>query len=548
MTRSVARAGLASAALVTSLGTLLGRVLGLVRDMATAALFGLSQGPVLDALIVALRVPNLFRALLGEGALASAYLPVFTAEKERSSANAWALATVVFARLTWALAGIVVVGELCYALVWWFSPPEGDNRVLALLGAIMLPYALPVCLAVQLSATLNALGRFALPAIVPVLFNVCWLAAVWLIAPRWPDSPVAQAAAVAAAVVVSGMLQVVVQVPALRRQGFRLDHRPAAVAEPLSEIARRFFPLVLGAAAVQINTFLDSMIAWGLSDGGNPHARIAWLGGIRPPLSQGAAAAIYFGERMYWLPVGLLGLAVATAIFPRFSRHAADQRPDRLASDLTAAARFVLFLAAPAAVALVLFAVPLTRLLFERGAFSTDDAVRAARVVTAYGFGVPAFCALPIILRGFYAVGRTQTPSVLAAGMVLLNLLLNLTLVWPLAEAGLAVSTSICATLQAIVLLVVFSRTISRIDGRSIAAAVFRTAAAVGVMILVGWGAMHALDRSNDQHGLMVRAMTLLAPLSLSTAAYFATVLCLGDRPWRMPPEAGSSDHPKAQC
>ncbi len=545
MTRSAARAGIASAALVTSLGTLLGRVLGLVRDMATAALFGLSQGPVLDALIVALRVPNLFRALLGEGALASSYLPVFTAERERSSANAWALATVVFVRLSWALAAIVVIGELCYALVWWFSPPEGDNRVLALLGAIMLPYALPVCLAVQLSATLNALGRFALPAFVPVLFNVCWLAAVWFIAPRWPDSPTTQAAAVAAAVVISGVLQVIAQVPALRRQGFRFDHRPAAVAEPLSEIARRFVPLVLGAAAVQINTFLDSMIAWGLSDGGDPDARIAWLGGIRPPLNQGAAAAIYFGERMYWLPLGLLGLAVATAVFPRFSRHAAERRPDRLASDLTAAARFVLFLAAPAAVALVLFAVPLTRLLFERGAFSGADAVRAARVVMAYGFGVPAFCALPIILRGFYAVGRTQTPSTLAVAMVLLNLFLNLALVWPLAEAGLAASTSVCATLQAVILLVVFSRTISRIDGRSVVAAVFRTAAAVVVMAAVGSAAMRALDGWNDQRGLVVRAMLLLVPLSLATVAYFAAVLCLGGRPWRMPPELGSSERPE---
>lgn len=548
MTRSAARAGIASAALVTSLGTLLGRVLGLVRDMATAALFGMSQGPVLDALIVALRVPNLFRALLGEGAMASAYLPVFTAEKERSPAAAWTLATVVFARLSWALAGVVVVGELGYALVWWFSPPGGDNRVLALLGAIMLPYALPVCLAVQLSATLNALGRFALPAIVPVLFNLCWLAAIWLIAPRWPDSPTTQAAAVAVAVVISGVLQVVAQAPALRRQGFRFDYRPAAVAEPLSDLSRRFLPLLLGAAAVQVNTFLDSMIAWGLSDGGNPESRIAWLGGIRPPLNQGAAAAIYFGERMYWLPLGLLGLAVATAIFPRFSRHAAERRPDRLASDLTAAIRLVLVLAAPAAVALVLFAAPLTRLLFERGAFSTADSVRAARVVMAYGFGVPAFCALPIILRGYYAMGRTQTPSILAAIMVLLNLLLNLALVWPLAEAGLAASTSVCATLQAVLLLVVFSRTVSRIDGRRLVAAMCRTAAAVGLMTVVGAATMRGLAGWNEQQGLPARAIALFVPLSVATGAYLAAILCLGGRFWRMPPEADSPGGDQPRC
>ncbi len=545
MKRPATRAGIASAALLTSMGALLGRVLGLVRDMATAALFGLSQGPVLDALIIALRVPNLFRALLGEGALASSYLPVFTAEKERSPATAWALATVVFARMSWALAAVVVFGELCYALVWWLSPPGSDNRVLALLGAILLPYAMPVCLAVQLSATLNALGRFALPAIVPILFNICWLAAVWLIAPRWPDSPATQAAAIATAVVISGALQVVVQLPALRRLGFRFDHRPAVVAEPLGELARRFLPLLLGAAAVQINTFLDSMIAWGLSDGGDPEHRIAWLGGVRPPLSQGAAAAIYFGERMYWLPLGLLGLAVATAIFPRFSRHAAERRTDRLAADLTAATRIVLFLAAPAAAALVLFAVPLTRLLFERGAFSTADAVRAARVVTAYGLGVPAFCALPIILRGFYAAGQTRTPSMLAAAMVLLNLLLNVVLVWPMAEAGLAVSTSVCATLQAIILLAVFSRTIGRLDRRALAAAALRTAAAAGVMAVVGAATLRALDGWSDQQGLMVRAIALLVPLSAAVIAYLVAVLCLGGRPWTMPPEPDSWDSPK---
>ena len=427
---------------ITSFGTLASRGLGLLRDMATAALLGMSNGPVADAFWFAFRIPNLFRQLFGEGAMTASYLPVLTIQLENDRHVARQLASVVVTLLALLLAALVAIGELLFGLVWLiWGDVEGVGLLMGL-SAVMLPYLLLICVAAQLTTMLYAARHFTVPALTPTMLNIVWLVAAWAVAPRFTGNQVAQAYVLAVAVLVAGVAQVLVQLPTLRRLGFHFDYHWSAARQGVIQITRSMAPTMLGLAVTQINTFVDSLIAWGLAAAPDGPQSIAWLGGkVHYPMRQGAVAAIYFGDRLCEFPLGVVGLAVGVAIFPLLARHAGRGDFRQLSADMTVGLRLVFCLAVPAGVGLFLLAQPITRLFFQRGAFQPEDTVRAARMVAWYATGVWAYCESAIVVRGFYAVGDYRTPARLAAWMVCLNLALNLTLIWPLAEAGLAVST-----------------------------------------------------------------------------------------------------------
>jgi len=571
---------LIAGAQITGLGTMASRVLGMVRDMATAALLGLAGKGVMDAFVIAYRIPNLFRRLFGEGALTASYLPVLSAQLEKDRKSAWQLASVTFTWLTVVLAGLVVLGELLFGLAWLVWGEEPGVGLLLGLAAVMLPYLLLICLAAQVTATLHALSHFTVPALAPVVLNVCWLAAAW-VAASYFDQQTQQAYVLAVGVLVAGLLQLGVQLPVLRRMGFRFDYNWPASREGLGRVGRALAPMLVGLAVTQINTFLDSLVAWGLaapqisdlgfgnSDLGsqgppvqgphpgvpepqslapkpeipNPKSQILtpkseirnladpgpppipWLGGlVRYPLEQGAAAAIYYGERLYQFPLGVLGMAVATAIFPLLSRHAARGDRAKLGADLTLGLRLVLCLGVPASAGLVILAHPLAKLLFEHGQFTPADTLRAARMIACYGAGVGAFCALPVIIRGFYAVGDCGTPAKIAAWVVGLNLGLNLTLIWtPLQEAGLAVATSVSAGVQVAALMLIFSRHQAPLGWTALAATALRTLLCTLLMAVAGCTALHLLGRCTPAEGLSGELARVLLPLLLSMAVYVAS-------------------------
>lgn len=510
---------------VTSFGTLASRILGMVRDMATAALLGLSGDGVMDAFVVAFRIPNLARRLFGEGALAASYLPVLSAKLETDRQAAWQLASVTLVWLAVILAGVVLVAEAICAGVWLLYGDAPGMRPLVGLSAVMMPYLFFICLAAQVSGTLHALAHFSTPALAPTLLNICWLAAIWFVAPRLTDDKHVQAYVLAVSVLVAGVLQLVSQLPVLGRLGFRFDYNWTASREAVWQIVRSMGPMVVGLAVTQLNSFIDSVLAWGLSAPAGGADRIAWLGsGVSYPLQQGAAAAIYYGERLYQFPLGLLGMAVATVIFPALSRHAARGEFDRLGEDLTLGVRLVLFLAVPAGAGLMLVSEPLARLLFQHGEFTAADAARVARMIACYGLGVWAFCAAPVIVRGYYALGDQTTPLKTGAIAMLVNLILNLALVWPLAEAGLALSTSMAAMLQVGMLLVQFSRHGSSRQGGYLGwAAIGRTAAvtlaATACMLVAGYAAMAAIP---GDLGLGQTFARVAAPIVAGSATFLA--------------------------
>ncbi len=339
-------------------------------------------------------------------------MPIFAVEFEASPRRAWQLTTELFTWLAIGLSTLVLLGEAICAVLWWRDSYGAETSQLVGLTAAILPYLVWICLAAQASAALQGLLHFRLPALAPSLLNVCWLAAAWGVAPYFAPDKMAQAYVIAVAILVSGVLQFVVQLAALRRAGFRFDFDWQSGRRAVRQVIVGMLPITLGLAVTQLNTLLDSLIAWSLSTDAGGSRTIGWLGGaVAYPMQSGAAAAIYYGERFYQLPVGILGTAIATVIYPLLSRHAARGDHHRIGADLTLGLRLVWFTALPAGVGIMLVAEPLARVLFEHGEFTAADAARSARMIACYASGVWAYCAIPVLVRGFYAVGDRTTPA-----------------------------------------------------------------------------------------------------------------------------------------
>ena len=485
-----------------------------------------------DALLIAFRVPNLFRQLFGEGALTAGYLPVLSGLLEKDRRTAWQLASTMMVWLAVLLTGLVLVGEAIVAGIWLLGSHAPGTGLLLGLSATLLPYMLVICLAAQVTATLQALGQFTVPALTPTVLNVCWLTGVWAIAPFWAPNHQAQAYVVAVSILVAGVLQLGVQLPALYRLGFRFQYHWAASRTAMAQIGRTLTPMLFSLAVTQINTFTDSLIAWGLAAAPDGPQQIPWLGGaVRYPLHQGAAAAISYGERMYQFPLGIVGMAVAASIFPLLSRHAAHGRRDSLGADLTLGLRLVLCLSVPAGVGLIVLAHPVAQ-IFQNGAFTMHDTTRVADMIAAYALGVWAYCASPVMVRGFYALGDCATPVRVAAVVVALNLALNLTLIWtPLREAGLGVSTAISAAVEVLVLAAIFARYRAPLQGRALAATAVRTLLAT---LLMAFSAAAALHWIPPAPGLVNEVLRLAVPMTLGAVVYCGVYWLSGGKELRM--------------
>jgi putative peptidoglycan lipid II flippase len=503
----------------TSLGTLASRVLGVVRESAAAGLLGLSKDGIMDAYVVAFRIPNLFRRLFGEGAMTASYLPVFTADLERDRRSAWRLASAAAVLLAAVLVLLTLAAEGICGLLWLIYGDSAGMRLSLGLTATMLPYTVFICLAALAAATLQSLNEFRLPALVPSVLNICWLVGAWFIAPRITADRQGQAYIMAGCVLVGGVLQLLVQLPALRRLGFRFDFDYRESRRSLGRILRAMAPTTLGLAVTQINTLSDSLIARGFAAAPGGPTTIGWLGGVAYPLKQGAAAAVWYGERVYQFPLGLLGIAVATVIFPLLSRHAAQGQLGRVGSDLTLGLRLVIFGGVPAAAGLLLLAEPFARLLFERQNFTPADTSRAAAMIAAFAVGVWAYCAVPVLVRAFYAVGDRRTPVGIGVLAVAVNFALNLTLIWRLAEVGLAVSTAVAATLQVALLTTAFSRLHCRLDWPRLRATASRTIVSTAAMSLAVMAALDVVPKSGHAGNAIAR---VALPLAAGIAAYFA--------------------------
>jgi putative peptidoglycan lipid II flippase len=456
-----------------SLLTLVSRVTGLLRDGALSRIFGV--GGVTDAFFFAFMIPNLFRRLFGEGAVSAAFLRAYARLDKSDPPAARRLATLTVAIMIVGLGGITVVGELL--LLGGLRFGDSEQHLVVRLTMIMLPYMPMVCLVAILGSMLQVHGRFAPSAAVPIVMNVCMIAAVvGLVELCGDENKGGHITVVSASLLVAGVLQLAWMAWALRDRRW-LVRDAAAAREPMKDVLRQAGPMILGLGVLQLNVFLDGLIA------SYPTTVGPTVFGVEYPLTGGAMAAVSYAQRLYQFPLGVFGIAIATAIFPALARQSDDL--DAFRDILRRGLRLVVFIGLPASAGLMLIGPLLVSVIYEGGIFGAGDSQRVAFVLYGYASGVWAYSMIHVLTRAFYARGDSATPVKVAVWMVLLNLALNCTLIWtPLREAGLAWSTAICATIQACVLLGLVRRHARGVLDAGVLAGAARTTVITALMVL----------------------------------------------------------------
>ncbi|MFG0326287.1 MAG: murein biosynthesis integral membrane protein MurJ [Phycisphaerales bacterium JB037] len=425
--------------------TLLSRVLGLARDLTTVRVFG--DTALGSAFTAAFAIPNLFRRLFGEGALAAAFLPEYASLDRDDPRRRDAFATLAIVGLAIVTGAITILAEVALLAVLLLAPTDADRALSLRLIMVMLPFMPMVCIAAILGAMLQVHGRFGPSAAAPVLLNILMIAAASLHFFGPGLDPVSSAYAIGIAAVIAGIGQVAWCLRALRGLS-RWTWAPGEVRDASRRLLRRFLPVVIGLGTIQLNALLDTIIAmW-------PNWFGPTIAGVDYPLDERSNAILGYTQRLYQFPLGVFGIAVATAAFPLLSRHASE--PARFVRTLRDSLRLSLFIAIPAMVGLILVRDDLVGVVFgggspdRMGGFSDDGLARASSVLLGYSLGIVAYSVNHVLTRAFYARGDTRTPMKLALGAVALNLSLNLVLIWPMREAGLAWSTAISAAAQCV--------------------------------------------------------------------------------------------------
>ncbi len=466
-------------AVLISMLTLVSRVTGLVRESLLGAVFGLSN--VSGAFMIGFIVPNLFRRLFGEGALAAAFIPIYSELRRNDPAAARRLASSLVALLLIVLGGLTCAGELLLWAMLNARQWSADSHLAIGLTMTMLPYMPLICLVALLGGILQVHGRFGPPAAAPIVLNLIMIGGIALSAATLTNqadaaetfNPRSRIFIVAVSVLAAGIVQLAWQAAAM----FRCQSLTGALTgsgPALKRVMLAMGPMIIGLAVFQINTLLDVLIAFGLSPKhGGAQALTMFGRTIAYPIEyEGATAALVFAQRLYQFPLGIFGVAIATAIFPALSHAAADaQDRSPFRTTFQQGLRLTVFIGLPASVGLVIVALPLCRLVYQYRQVSTEDAGRIAIVLTGYAAGVWAYSMTHVLTRAYYAVKDTITPLKISVAMVGLNLVLNLSLVWVIGVAALAWSTAGCAALQ-VVLLIIGSR---RFVNRPIDAAVRRS-------------------------------------------------------------------------
>jgi len=448
--------------------TLASRVLGFARDMIVALAFG--AGPVTDAFFVAFRIPNMLRRLLGEGALSTAVVPVFADyAATRSPAEFARMLRAVLGAALLALGATTVIG---IAAAPWivrivapgFAADPSQAGLAALLTRVMFPYLLLVGLAALAMGALNTHGRFFAAALGPAVLNVGMIAAVLALASRL-EPPIL---ALAAGVLLGGLGQLLVQVPDLRRLGLLVPPSGELGHPALARVARLLLPAVFGLAAVQVTVFVNTLLA--------------------SLLPAGSISFLYYADRVMEFPLGVFGIALASAALPAMSRQAAAGDLRAVAGTLGFAVRMAVAITLPATVGLVILRTPITRVLFERGEFGPADTAATAAALGWYAAGLVGFALARIVAQAFYAIGAPGTAVKLGLLSVAANVVAALALMAPLAHGGLALASSIGAYVNVALLLMVARRRFGALGGRALAASAARTAAACAP--LAGWCAL----------------------------------------------------------
>lgn len=489
--------------------TLISRILGFVRDVLIARIFG--AGVETDAFFVAFRIPNLLRRLFAEGAFSQAFVPILGEYKSRRSpAETQELVSHVATILFIALFGITLVGIIAAPLVIYISAPgfSATPEKFALtveLLRITFPYILFISLVALAGGILNTYGRFSVPAVTPALLNLSFISCTLWLAPLL-DPPVL---ALAWAVFIGGLLQLAFQVPFLMR--LRLMPRPRLKSPDSGawRVIRQMGPAVFGVSISQLSLLINTIFASFLVTGS-----VSWL---------------YYADRLMEFPAGLLGVALGTILLPSLSRHYADNSTEEYSRLLDWGLRLTMLLTLPAALALALLATPLITTLFHHGEFSVNDVWMTRNALIAYSAGLLGLILVKVLAPGFYARQNIKTPVKIAVITLVATQLMNLAFIVPLQHAGLALAIGLGACMNAGMLYYKLRK--HRIYQPQPGWLIFIAKISVALVVMGGilWFATGS-DASWLEGGTYARGARLAGVVAAGAAGYFSALWLVGFR------------------
>jgi len=490
----------AKAAGVVGISTMVSRIFGYIRDMVVAALFG--AGWIYDAFLIAFRIPNLLRRLIGEGSLTVSFVPVFTEYlRNKSKEEALELANVAFTLLSIILVCVSILGVLLSPLIVALQAPgfikTPDQFALAVfLTRLMFPYIFFMSLVALCMGILNSFRHFAAPALSPVILNISMIAAA-LLGRNYFAQPIT---ALAIGVMIGGVLQLAMQWPFLSKFQIKFKfnfnwHHPG-----IKQITVLLFPAILGAAVSTINVFVGNVLA--------------------SFLPKGSVSYLYYADRIMELPLGVFAIAIGTASLPSLSEHALQGNHEALKSTMSFSLRLMLFVTIPAMVALMVLNLPIISVLFQRGAFDAQATVLTAQALFCYALGLWAFSLIRVVVAVFYSLQDAKWPMKAAIITLIVNLAASIALMFPLKHLGLALANSLAAMVNVIILGIVLKKKIGPFLDRNF---YFSTLKIITSSIVM-WGAIMLIDLFmpwDSSSPFRSRLIYLLTTITAGAATFF---------------------------
>lgn len=497
--------------------TLISRVFGFVRDMVIARAFG--AGMVADAFFVAYRIPALLRELFAEGSMSAAFIPVFTRQlHDHGRGEALRLAKAAFTVLLIILLAVTVIGIIAAPAVVTLIAPgfhsTGGKFDLTLnLTRIMFPYLLFVSLSALAMGILNTLGSFFIPGLSSVMLSIFMISGAYLLAPLF-DVPIY---GLAIGVIIGGACQFGIQLPSLWKKKMNLGWHFDPSHPGVIQIGRLMFPMILGLSVTQLNIFVNTVLS--------------------SFLDEGSVAYLYYGIRLIHFPLGIFGVAMASAILPTLSASAARREYEEVRNTYSFAIRLLLLITLPAMTGLIVLRVPIVSVLFQSRAFDYAATLGTAEALLYYAIGLWAFAGTRVTAQAFYSLQDTKTPVKAASIAVAVNILLSLLLMRPLKHGGLALATSVAAMVNLSFLIWTLRKRLERINLGEILHSLGTIIPACLLLGMVAWAITRG-DIWAANGRIMIKIGLLAGSIALSSVTYVVVLYLFKSREllflWRM--------------